>query len=266
VDPGRVWRKVIVSHENRYLFIEVPHTASTAISRELRQLYGGEPVLAKHSNYSEFLHSAVKPDGDYFVFAAVRNPLDQVVTEYSKMRNDHGGAFTNDAARENRGGWVSSLHMKKFNFVAGNPSFTDYLKTFYRSIYQNSVLMGHDRFDFIMRFENIGNDFGKALALIGIEPVRPLPAANRTRRQASFVEFYDAEAQRHAARVFGPFMEKWGYSFPAEWGPVEVPAASRMRFAVQEAAMNHAARWVCLSPRNPSIQRLRSVLKGERLN
>lgn len=36
---------MVISHKYKHLFIEVPSTASTAISAELREHYGGELIL-----------------------------------------------------------------------------------------------------------------------------------------------------------------------------------------------------------------------------
>lgn len=44
-------RQVIISHEHKYVFAELPHTGSTAVSRELRENYAGEKILGKHSTY-----------------------------------------------------------------------------------------------------------------------------------------------------------------------------------------------------------------------
>ena len=252
---------MVISHKKRYLFIEMPHTASTAISKELCELYDGEPILTKHSNYSEYLHSLHKTAVDYFVFAAVRNPLDQVVTEYSKMKSDHHGSFTSTKNHEERGGWVSALHLRKFNLVAQNASFAEYLKTFYAAIYHNSVLMGHDKFNFIMRFENIATDFMTVLHMLGITPVRPLPTVNKTHRREGFSEFYDPAAQLHAARVFGPFMKQWGYKFPQEWPQPSVPLRSRLLFGLQDTVLNHAGRLLCLSPRSQALQRIKRIVR-----
>jgi len=45
---------MIVSHRHRYLFIEIPLTGSWAIHRELREHYGGSPILHKHASYPEY--------------------------------------------------------------------------------------------------------------------------------------------------------------------------------------------------------------------
>ena len=79
---------MIISHEYKYLFIEIPLTASWAIQLELCQFYGGAPILHKHATYAEFRNIASEEELNYLVFATVRNPLDKIVSRYHKIVND----------------------------------------------------------------------------------------------------------------------------------------------------------------------------------
>jgi hypothetical protein len=45
---------MIVSHQYKCLFMEIPLTASWAISQELCRYYGGASILHKHATYVEF--------------------------------------------------------------------------------------------------------------------------------------------------------------------------------------------------------------------
>ena len=45
---------MIISHKYRFLFIGLPFSASSAISKELHAKYEGLPYLRKHSLYHEF--------------------------------------------------------------------------------------------------------------------------------------------------------------------------------------------------------------------
>ena len=60
---------MIISHVHRYLFVELPHTGSSAVSRELREHYAGTQILYKHARYAEFLRSCSAEERDYFVFS-----------------------------------------------------------------------------------------------------------------------------------------------------------------------------------------------------
>ena len=51
-------------------------------------------------------------------------------------------------------------------------------------------------------------------------------------RDRDFVSYYTPAAIRRAAWIFGPYMEQWGYAFPAEWGTVRIPWWSRLLYRV----------------------------------
>ena len=86
---------MIISHKYRFLFIGLPFSASSAITKELYKEYEGKPILRKHSLYQEFLKIANDKEKKYFVFAVLRNPLEIAVTVYEKMKSNAKGNFTN---------------------------------------------------------------------------------------------------------------------------------------------------------------------------
>ena len=80
---------MIISHKYKFLFIGLPFSASSAITKELNKEYEGKPLLRKHSLYQEFLKIANDKEKKYFVFAVLRNPLDITVTVYEKMKSNY---------------------------------------------------------------------------------------------------------------------------------------------------------------------------------
>ena len=50
---------MIISHKYKFLFIGLPFSASSAITKELHKEYEGKPCLRKHSLYHEFLKVAI---------------------------------------------------------------------------------------------------------------------------------------------------------------------------------------------------------------
>ena len=219
---------LIISDRYRYLFIEQPHTASTAIHRELVELYDGRPILHKHATWPEFLAVATPEQKRYFVFAAIRNPLDEVVSNYFKYKSDHRGRYS-DPGRLGR-----KRHRREaFDFVADDSrGFPDYLARYHRLPFDNDTLIHHRRMGYVIRYERLQEDFAEVLRRIGVEPVRPLPVVNKTELKGDYLSYYTPEAQDRARRVFGPFMGKWGYSLPASWPRGDVPLGARLRFRV----------------------------------
>jgi hypothetical protein len=69
------------------------------------------------------------------------------------------------------------------------------------------------------------------IEMIGATQVRPLPQKNATgQRDAGHMQYYTPEALARANRIFGPFMHRWGYELPPEWGGVS--ALGRVQFAL----------------------------------
>jgi len=229
---------MIISHKYKYLFVELPHTASTAISYELCNYYGGEPILHKHAHYSEFLRIADRGERHYFTFAGIRNPLDVTVTVYFKRKTNHQGFYTDPKHWRKNGGHVSERALREFRFIRDHDAdFAAYFQRFYRLPYDSWGSPAPCDFDFVIRYERLQEDFGTLLARLGIEQVRPLPLINRTKgKNQDFFSYYISEIQGRAVRVFGPYMKVWGYSFPASWGPAVMPWDSWVLFWILRVA------------------------------
>ena len=86
---------MIISHKHKYIFIGVPFSASSAISKELIELYDGISIFAKHTNIQAILGSEKIDISKYFVFAVYRDPVDITRTMYSKYINNAKGVYTN---------------------------------------------------------------------------------------------------------------------------------------------------------------------------
>lgn len=253
--------QLIISHENKFVFIEVPHTASTAISSELCEHYGGERICYKHANYSEFYAQASALERQYFVFGAVRNPLDAMVTEFCKFREDHKGSFSNPANHKVNGGWVEDGHVEKYRFVQNNEGdFAKYFNRYQRKIYFNWFLLGHRRFAKVMRFESIKDEFDQTLRLMNITPKRTLPMVNKTERPDSFGEFFTPDLHRDTARCYGPFLEYWGYSLPDSFGATPVPRAAKLQYGLVDKLANSVVRKVCLTHKNKTLSWLHRLV------
>jgi hypothetical protein len=223
---------MIISHKHRYLFVELPRTGSTAISRELRTYYDGMAILRKHATYNDFLKIASPEEKKYFVLAGIRNPLDDAVSLYFKLRNGHHKSWTDPSNREANKKVADRVRLMMFDFVKDTRAdFPAYFKKFYKVPYNTWSDLSHYKFDFIILFEHLQQDFDSALRLIGIEPIRYLPVMNKTEeREGDFLSYYTPETIPQAKRVFGPYMKQWGYEFPREWGADSTPWWNQLEF------------------------------------
>lgn len=236
---------MILGDAHRYLFVELPHTASSAIAAELCAHYGGRPVLHKHARYHQFLAQASPEERRYFVFSGIRNPLDETVSLYFRYKTDHQRRYSDPANWKRNGGSVSDYTLERYRFVRDHRAdFPTYLRHYFRKPYDNWSNLAHRRMGAVIRFERLQEGFAAVLERLGLEPVRPLPVVNRTaERRREFHEYYPPEVRPLAARVFGPFLLHWGYGLPPEWGPVPVPWTSRLLFHLLRPVRRVRWRW-----------------------
>ena len=209
---------MVISDKYKYVFVELPLTGSTAISNELCEMYDGKKILRKHSKYQEFLQVASKEQKKYFVFSGIRNPMDLVVSEFLKKKNNHKQRYTTPSEWRRNGGTLSDKELQLYKEIAEkNMNFQGYFKKYFTLPYDNWSSVAHKNFDFIIRFENLTSDFNNVLKKLKIEPVRQLPQINRTSAKEDYIKYYTSEIRKKAVFVFQPFMKKWNYSFPADW-------------------------------------------------
>lgn len=223
---------MVIGHKHKFLFIEIPLTGSWSIHNELCTHYGGESILHKHASFAEFKRSPYYREisGDYFVFAAVRNPLDEVVSRYTKLLTDHKGAFTREANKQDLksepADWVKFDAIQRLHF-----SFTEYFARFHRRVYSSMVDLSAENLDYVLRFEDLQSDFSNVLAVLKVEQIRPLPALNRTvSRKTDWRTYYTPEIIPLAVDICGPFMERWGYEFPPEWNASKMSISRQLEY------------------------------------
>ncbi len=224
---------MIISHRHRYLFVELPRTGSTAIRQELRDLYDGEPILHKHATYEEFLRTATPDEKTYFVFSGIRNPLDDAVSQYFKLKTDHNERMTNPKRAPKSKPLLNRIVDRHiFGYLRRTDAdFPRYFMRYHVLPYDRWSSLSHHRFDYVIRFESLSDDFAEVLRRIGITPKRDLPQVNTTAARArTWRDYYPPHTRARARRVFGPFMERWGYEFPPEWEMKRPTALDRVGY------------------------------------
>jgi hypothetical protein len=208
------------------------------------EFYGGEQIHKKHSNYATFLKSATADEKKYFAFSGIRNPLDRTVSDYVKYVTNHLGEYTDPKkldhmARGKKYSFRRWYFLRRFKYIQSTKaSFEQYFLKFFRWPYDDWSCLDHHKMGLIIRFENIQQDFSAVLERLNITPARPIPVYNKTegRQGKSFLDYYASPAVRERAiKVFGPFMEKWGYTFPDDWGANSVSTLTRAKHVVANA-------------------------------
>lgn len=228
---------MIISDKYKYVFVELPLTASTAISKELRQHYDGSLILHKHATYDDFLRHASNEQKNYFVFGSIRNPIDKAVSHYFKYKTDHRTAFSKPRRnpRKKIFTFLTETHLNRirYQFIQDQTAdFTAFFKAFYKLPYSDWSILSHKEFDFVIRFENLQNDFAETITRLGISLVRELPLRNKTsEKDTEFTSYYTSDIIPLAKRVFGLYMAYWDYDFPKTWGEYQPTRRDRFYYA-----------------------------------
>jgi hypothetical protein len=225
---------MIISYKYKFLFIGLPFSASSAITKELHEEYEGKPYLRKHSLYHEFKKVATSEEKKFFVFAVLRNPMEIAITVYEKMKANAKGNFTNPELFAENGGHISKKQRERFNFIHdNNASFQEYFIKFFNIPFDNFASLTLDKCDYVIRYENITEDYKIALAKAGIENPKDLPVANKTfGKKKDLSEYYTKEIQSLALFVFGPFLKKYDYKFPKDWNQTKIPLSAKFLFHI----------------------------------
>ncbi|MBK7380139.1 MAG: hypothetical protein IPJ03_14265 [Ignavibacteriales bacterium] len=245
---------MVISHKYKYLFVESPITGSTAISAELREKYDGKEILRKHSRYYEFLNVAGKETANnYFVFSTIRNPLDAQVSAYFKYKTNHQNRFTIPTEWKRYGGSLSEKDLRIYKYVKKhNLDFSGYFKKYIKLPYDTWARLSHKNFNYLIRYENIQQDFTEVLKRIGIQQDRPLPEKNKTTKDKNFLEIYDPSIRQRAVNIFGPFMKEWGFEFPKEWGEIKISPFAQIEYEI--VGFMKSIYWR-LTPKSNAVQR-----------
>ena len=202
---------MVISRDKKYLFIELPRTGTTAIAKELKENYNGQSIISKHATLNDFQKHNNGSLRDYFIFSCVRNPMDRIVSFYEKCINGYYDFMLTTNRKKTL--YHRFYLLPKLRYVKKhNPSFEQFFTRFYWLPYSDWSILSHEKFDYLIRFEKLNEDFRTALIKIGIEPKRDLPVTNKTKEKVkNYKDYYTESIHKRTMYVFGPFSEKWKY-------------------------------------------------------
>jgi hypothetical protein len=200
----------MISFQRRFLFVHIPKTAGNSIQSVLRDYSEDELValrgeqdgverfglrnpnykIKKHSRLAEYRTALGEAKfGSLYKFTCVRNPWDRMVSYY----------FTPTQKAE-------VWDRKKFRKIISTAvPVADYLR------------LGKGKEDpfanvnYIMRFENLADDFRTVCAALDISPAS-LPRYNRSNRE-HYSKYYDDDLRQLVRERFAAEIERFGYTF-----------------------------------------------------
>jgi len=200
----------MISLQKHFLFVHIPKTAGNSIQTALRD-YSEDQLVAlrkeqdgierfglrnpkynikKHSTLAEYRDALENEQfRSLYKFSCVRNPWDRMVSYY----------FT---PTQNPETWDRKKFRKMISKIV---SVADYLR-----LDQDD----EDPFtnvDYIMRFENLAEDFRTVCGKVGISAAT-LPRYNRSNRE-HYSKYYDDELRELVRTQFAAEIERFGYTF-----------------------------------------------------
>jgi sulfotransferase famil protein len=200
----------MISFQKGFLFVHIPKTAGNSIQSALRD-YSEDQLVAlrkeqdgierfglRNPKYKIRKHSTLREYRDtlgeeqfrkLYRFTCVRNPWDRMVSYY----------FT---PTQNPESWDRE---KFYGIISKAISIADYLRL--NENEENSFA----NVDYIMRFENLADDFRTVCNQLDISPVT-LPQYNRSTRE-HYSKYYDDELREFVRTRFAADIERFGYTF-----------------------------------------------------
>src|SRR5690606_34174500 len=108
----------------------------------------GTPILHEHATYNEFLRTATPEQKKYFVFSAIRNPLDDVVSYYFKSKAKMFSFLSDRYPLRKYIYWRQ--YQKSKEVLESNPDFATFFMKYYTLPYDNWSALAHHKFDAIL--------------------------------------------------------------------------------------------------------------------
>jgi hypothetical protein len=200
----------MISFQKRFLFVHIPKTAGNSIQSVLRDYSEDELValrgeqdgierfglcnpnykIKKHSTLAEYRAALGEMEfGNLYKFTCVRNPWDRMVSYY----------FT---PTQNTVAWDRKKFRKAIVKVL---PIVDYLQL------DKGKGDPFANVNYIMRFENLADDFRVVCAALDISPPI-LPRYNRSNRE-HYSKYYDDELRELVGARFAAEIERFGYTF-----------------------------------------------------
>ena len=209
----------ILSRDLGVLFIQTPHTGSTAIGKLLRQRFAGVRIpsppesgagdgTVKHATLGEIMAAGLITADErsgLIVAAGVRNPWDHVVTVFLRAQSGQG----NWKGRRTQ---PRELEFEPWLHARYAPAFKQRMRgqVPHRP---KDYISGADH---IIRFEHLQADFDALLRRVDAPPV-VVPRVNVTaaKEEAArhWSSYYGAASRAIVAEAYREWIERFGYRF-----------------------------------------------------
>ena len=195
----------MISHKHKCILVHIPRCGGT--SMEISMV--GDNWFKIDRTTKHLIASTAKKIyepywDDYFKFSFVRNPWDRMVS-MSRYSNFYGCRIEGGKLNVNE-------YMKRWSNSEIDPrskSKTENIKPIKNAVYLNIL---NEELDFIGRFENLLEDFGKVCSILNCKNKLPHSQYNK-KTPKRYTEYYNDETQQIVAEKYAKDIEYFGYEF-----------------------------------------------------
>ena len=191
------------SKKNKILFIHPQKCAGSSIKRSLRKTFGYESFIPNahdketkpdcgHWTLSQFDYYLEDDLKEFFKFSVVRNPWDRAVSYYFYL-------VTKQNYKKTFGLFCNDYYLREDSY----------------QLKQKLLLNKRSVLDFIIRFENLEEDFKIAMSKMGIQDFAQLEKLdhNTGRRNRDYRPHYNERTKNIVADLCEWEIKKFGYKF-----------------------------------------------------
>lgn len=218
--------KYVLSEDYKFIFVPIQKVATTSLVGAFLPLaLGVRQVPRELIHFMPLVHISKRMLKDYrnngyFVFTFVRNPFDRLVSNYGMQirsnKNVTNKGFINGVSR-----WL--LHYSK-DFYGGMP-FEEYAQIICQIpdsmanvhfMSQHKLICdrrGRILVDYVGRFENVNEDFGKICKRIGVSLELKHHGKSKERSGMNYQSFYVKKTQEIVRCRYEKDINIFGYEF-----------------------------------------------------
>ncbi len=232
---------MIISHENRFIFLKTKKTAGTAIEAALSELCGPSDVITPYRAESEEdrkgrgpqnyrIEHPLKPKRPLWrrLLGRPERYYHRSVGYYEHMPAALVRAYVGDEVWRSyfkfafdRNPWDRQIswYFYKTKSKAGRPSFERFMRSRRRAYvdnYEIYTLGGALAVDFLGRYEDLDADLAKALQMLGIDRRLEVPQSNVTphrEERHDYRSYYTPRTEALVREWYSPEIALLGYSF-----------------------------------------------------
>jgi len=179
----------MICHDNKIIYIHIPNTAGTSLEKALMRNKWEYDYRGKHLDWKEMKEKYSEYWDEYFKITVVRNPWS----------------------------WLAALYRTHKERRQYEESWNDFLKYPRLGIDEQTTIIQSEIFgpemDFILRFEDIANEYKRLCEKLKIKSVNKFPHKQKNKPRPHYSTFYTDEQVEIVRKKFKKDIELFNYEF-----------------------------------------------------